>query len=190
MEGPKAARMRIVAVVAVGVLILSAGCAGLPVEDVLSGAPASQNATVTAVVDGDTIDVRLADGTTDRVRLLGVDTPEVHVATQPEEFEGIPDTPAGEACLRAVGTNASTAVQTRLEGEQVRLEFDPVADRRGGYDRLLAYVIHENDSINYWLVATGYARVYDSEFVEAPRYYAAESDAQAEHVGVWNCTAA
>jgi len=181
--------MRVAAVIAVGLLILTAGCAGLPVEEALSGSPGAQNATVTEVVDGDTVDVRLPDGSTDRVRLLGVDTPEVHVEPQPEEFEGVPSTAAGAACLRSMGTNASTAVADRLEGERVRLEFDPVADRRGGYDRLLAYVVHDNESVNYWLVASGYARVYDSEFVEAPRYYAAESDAQAAGIGVWNCSA-
>ena len=189
MQRRKVPLMRVSAAIAVGVLVLTAGCAGIPVEDVLSTAPGSQNATVTDVVDGDTVDVRLADGSTDRVRLLGVDTPEVHVEPQPEEFEGVPETAAGEACLRSMGTNASAAVADRLEGEQVRLEFDPMADRRGGYDRLLAYVVHDNESINYWLVESGYARVYDSEFVEAPRYYAAESDAQAAGIGVWNCAA-
>ena len=176
-----------VAVIALGLLVLAAGCAGFPVELGLSGEPASMNATVTDVVDGDTVDVRFADGSTDRVRLLGVDTPEVHVENQPGEFEGVPDTRAGEACLRSVGTNASEAVETRLEGERVVLEFDPRADRRGSYDRLLAYLVHENESINYWLVESGYARVYDSEFAAASRYYAAESDAQAAGVGVWNC---
>ena len=30
---------------------------------------------ITKVIDGDTMDVRFRDGSTDRVRLLGVDTP-------------------------------------------------------------------------------------------------------------------
>jgi micrococcal nuclease len=182
--------MRVRVGLAVGLLLLSAGCVGFPIEGVLSGEPSSLNATVTDVVDGDTVDVRLADGSTDRVRLLGVDTPEVHVENQPDEFEGVPATEAGATCLREVGTDASAAVDRRLDGEQVRLEFDPLADRRGGYDRLLAYVVHENESINYWLVAAGYARVYDTEFAERSRYDAAENDAQAASRGVWNCTAA
>lgn len=180
--------MRTVTVLAVGLVALTAGCAGLPIDGAQPDDTTSRNATVTDVVDGDTVDVRFPDGSTDRVRLLGVDTPEVHVEPQPEEFEGVPQTEAGESCLRSIGAEASSAVETRLDGERVTLEFDPVADRRGGYDRLLAYVIHDDESINYWLVASGYARVYDTEFEEASRYYAAESDAQAAGIGVWNCT--
>lgn len=48
-------------------------------------------ATVSDVVDGDTIDIRYPDGTTDTVRLLGVDTPEVNTGVSPDEFEGVPD---------------------------------------------------------------------------------------------------
>jgi micrococcal nuclease len=180
--------MRTAPGLALGLLVVLSGCAGLPIGDPGVGTADARNATVTEVVDGDTIDVRFADGSTDRVRLLGVDTPEVYVAPEPAEFEGVPETEAGEQCLRDVGKEATEAVEGRLSGAQVRLEFDPLSDRRGGYDRLLAYVIQNGTDLNYWLVETGHARVYDSEFTAADRYYAAEERARDADLGVWNCT--
>ncbi|WP_229113392.1 thermonuclease family protein [Halapricum desulfuricans] len=143
--------------------------------------------TVVEVVDGDTIDVRLSNGTVERVRLLGIDTPEVHVETQPDEYEGIPDTVAGRACLRAAGENASRAVEDRLWGEHVTLRLDSEADTRGGYDRLLAIIVHENQSINYQLVREGHARLYDTDFSARDRYAAAEDAARDENRGLWTC---
>lgn len=70
------------------------------------------SATVTDVVDGDTVDVRFSNGTTDTVRLLGVDTPEVYGANDPAEFEGVPNTEAGEQCLGKAGENASAYAKT------------------------------------------------------------------------------
>jgi micrococcal nuclease len=142
------------------------------------------------VVDGDTVDVRFPDGSTDTVRLLGIDTPEVHADPEPEEYEGVPDTDAGAACLRDAGEWASIVLTDRIAGEAVRLEFDPAADLRGGYDRLLAYVVHEETNLNYWLVERGHARVYDAEFTSAGDFYAAESAAQTANRGLWNCTSA
>ena len=142
---------------------------------------------VTAVVDGDTVDVRLPDGSEETVRLLGVDTPEVHTATNPPEFEGVPDTEAGRACLREAGQNASEYLRGHLSGEDATLLVDPVSDRRGGYGRLLAYVSHDGRNLNYALVVTGHARVYDSQFALRSAFDDAESDAREAGRGVWRC---
>ncbi len=176
-----------VSLLALGLLLVTAGCVSGP----LAGdgeSPDSRNATVITVVDGDTVDVVFPDGTQDRVRLLGVDTPEVHVEPEPVEYEGVPDTEAGERCLRDAGSAASSIMEHRIAGRDVRLVFDPIADRRGGYDRLLAYVYQNDTNLNYWLVENGHARVYDTEFTEAERFYAAEVDAQQANRGLWNCT--
>lgn len=171
-------------VLALAICCLAAGCVGpLGIE----GAPTSYNATVIGVVDGDTIDVRLPDGREERVRLLGIDTPEVHVETSPGEFEGVSNTTAGRECLRAVGENASVFVRERVGSRQVRLEIDPVADRRGGYDRLLAYVLVEDTNLNRVLVAEGYARVYETTFSERNAFERAQSDAMTADRGVWGC---
>jgi len=143
--------------------------------------------TVTRVVDGDTVDVRYANGSTDTVRLLGVDTPEVNTENDPAEFEGVPDTGAGRDCLRSAGESASAFAERLLAGEEVTLVVDETADRRGGYGRLLAYVHVDGVEFNYQLLAGGYARVYDSTFSRSERYYATESRAQSSTTGLWAC---
>ncbi len=169
-------------------LVALAGCgsAGSPAAP----GPAAGDgvaATVVEVVDGDTVRVRLADGSTDTVRLLGVDTPEVHVANDPADYEGVPDTEAGAVCLRVEGHDASAFVERRALGEPVRLVVDPTADRRDRYGRLLAYVHLDGADLNRQLVARGYARVYDATFARSSDYYALEAAARAEGRGVWRC---
>lgn len=176
---------------AILLLVLLAGCAGLSPESaqITDGTEPAPNVTVTVVevVDGDTIDVRFPDGSTDTVRFLGIDTPESHVENDPAEFEGVPDTDAGRACLREEGAAATTHVEETIADSQVRLVFDPLSDRRGGYDRLLAYVYVDDRNLNYELVELGYARVYDTQFTQADRFYAAEDSARTDEIGVWRC---
>lgn len=186
--------------VAVAVLVALAGCAGAldarttdrttPAHGAGTPHPASEpavEATVTAVVDGDTIRVRYGNGTTETVRLVGVDAPEVRAENAPDEFEGVPETAAGRRCLRDAGEAAGDAARDRLAGATVGLGFDPEEDRRDVYDRLLAYVYVDGEQFNYRLVAAGHARMYDSGFVERPRYAAAEARARAAGRGVWAC---
>ncbi|MCG1003089.1 MULTISPECIES: thermonuclease family protein [Halobacterium] len=176
---------RALLVLAVVALAASAGCIGALTTD---QQPAeSRNATVVHVVDGDTVDVRFADGSEERVRLLGVDTPEVHTDVSPGEFEGVPDTEAGRSCLRSWGERASEYAIDRLAGESVTVEFDAESDRRGGYDRLLAYVVVGNESFNRALLADGYARLYDSEFTQRDDYAAVERRARENTTGLWAC---
>lgn len=146
------------------------------------------NATVTRVVDGDTVEVRYANGTFDTVRLLGIDTPETRGGTNPGEFEGVPDTEAGRACLGRAAGNATDALERIAGGEPVVLAVDPRADRRDRYDRLLAYVVADGVNANERLVDRGHARVYDSTFSRSERFYEHERAAQAAGRGVWACT--
>jgi micrococcal nuclease len=158
---------------------------------VISDAPQAisdtRDATVVEVTDGDTVEVEFDDGTTDTVRLLGVDTPEVYGGNDPSEFEGVPDTGDGETCLGYEGEVASTVAKNRLLGERVTLKFDSEADRRGSYDRLLAYVYVDGENFNYQLIDHGHARVYDSTFSKSDEFYAAEDDAQSAGIGLWAC---
>jgi micrococcal nuclease len=200
-------RGRLAAGLAVALVVLS-GCAGVALDGAADAEPTAAapdvadgtTATVVDVVDGDTVDVRYADGSTDTVRLLGVDTPEVYADTDPAEYEGVPDTAAGAACLEAAAEDASAFAERWLAGARVTLATDPAADRRDRYDRLLAYV-HVDASatpatagaaaartdFTYRLVATGHARVYDGTFSRSDRYYAAEAAAQDAGRGVWQC---
>ena len=179
-------------------LVVSAGClssvgtpesgsAGSPATDTLGASGEGVTVTVTDVVDGDTVDIEYANGTHDTVRLLGVDTPEVHTENDPAEFDGIPDTTAGERCLQRAGENASAYAADRLDDESVRLTFDPESERRGYYGRLLAYVYVDNESFNHALLRAGHARVYDTTFTERERYEAAATTARSDRRGLWSC---
>jgi micrococcal nuclease len=124
--------------------------ADMPEPDLEDPAPASSdietNATVTKVVDGDTIDVRFDIGDVARVRLLGVNTPETVDPRKPVE------------CF---GKEASAFTKGLLEGKQIRLDADPQADERDVYGRLLRNVITEDGSdVNMLLVQQGYAYAY------------------------------
>lgn len=104
-------------------------------------------AEVVRVVDGDTIRVRL-DGRTERVRYIGVDTPE----------SVKPGTPVQCYAKRASAANAAL-----VAGRRVRLVTD--AEQRDRYGRLLAYVYREPDGafVNARLVRDGYARTMTIE---------------------------
>ena len=175
---------------ALAILVALSGCA----VDVSPGADATRTAgertaTVVEVVDGDTLDVRFADGSEDRIRLLGVDTPEVHADNSPGEFEGVPDTDAGRRCLADWGERATAFAEDRLAGATVVVETDAAADRRGGYDRLLAYVSVEgsDESFNHALLSGGYARLYDTAFTQRDAYASAERRARTNATGLWGC---
>ncbi len=184
------------AVVAVVALTAASGCLGLSSDGPPSGTPApaadadlanSYAVTVTAVVDGDTVTIRYRNGTKDTVRLLGVDTPETSGENDPAEFEGIPETAAGRACLGEAGHDATSAMTQRLLGETITLGIDAESDRRGYYDRLLGYVYQDGENVNYWLLTAGHARVYDSQFTERDRFDAAERQARGNGTGLWAC---
>jgi len=185
--GPDSMQIRHLATVLCAGALLVAGCAGGPDDTTppVDGQPVTT--TVIDVVDGDTVDIRYSNGTTDTVRLLGVDTPEVNTDVSPDEFEGVADTAAGRACLRDWGKRASEYARQELAGEAVEVRFDDGAARRGTHDRLLMYVVVDGQNFNYGLVAKGYARVFDGSFTQSERFYDAEADAQAAQTGVWAC---
>ncbi|GGN22478.1 thermonuclease family protein [Halarchaeum nitratireducens] len=148
------------------------------------------NATVVDVADGDTVDVRLANGTEETIRLVGVDTPEVWVTNTPGEFRGLANTSATRDCLRGWGHEASDYTTSRLAGANVTLAFDPNTDRRGYYGRLLAYVYVNGTNHNAALIDRGLARVYDdSDFSREPAFRRAETAAYENRTGLWTCAA-
>lgn len=184
---------------AVALALLVAGCAGPvglpadgpatatlpPVETPAPDGEQVRRVTVVAVVDGDTMDVRLRDGSTERVRLLGVDTPEVHTGVDPAEFVGVPETAAGEEWLRLWARRASGFAARELAGERVTVAVDPAADRRGDYGRLLVHLYDDGELFNLRLLHRGLARVYPTEFARRGQFDATEARAMAAGVGVW-----
>lgn len=142
--------------------------------------------TVTEVVDGDTLDIRAEDGTVHTVRLLGVDTPEVHVETDPAEWEGIPESEAGREWLSDWGQQASQWVTGQVKGESVTFRTDAEADRRGYYDRLITYVYYDGQLLNRRLLEDGFARFYDTTFQKDGGFAETEESAREQDIGVWD----
>ena len=182
----------LVVLAAIGATLLGGGLlgdGGQPAGSATTNGSTGDAATVevVGVVDGDTMDIEYRNGTGDRVRLLGVDTPEVHTAVSPDEYEGVPDSEPARRCLRDHGHEASAFAERELSGETVQIRFDEAADRRGSFDRLLAYVVDDGVSFNHRLLERGHARVFDSTFSESARFYRAESAARETQTGVWSC---
>ena len=138
-------------------------------------------AQVSNVVDGDTIDVVFADGSTDRVRLLGIDTPETFSANRPGEYGDITDT----ACLDRWGDMA-TVFASIMRGQLVTLTLDPQAGERGSFGRLLAYVEFAGEDFNAALVELGFARVYtEGTASRESDYLQLETAAREQRKGLW-----
>jgi micrococcal nuclease len=174
------------------VLLVLAGCEGL-VEDVGGGrgsgkAPAgletsakeraswpdppkdAVSAKVQRVTDGDTF-VATVKGRRERIRVIGVDTPESVAPNRPDE-------PYGE--------EASDFAKRHLDGETVRLAGD--AEPRDRYGRMLAYVwLADGTFWNALLVAEGYAQqlTIPPNVTYAPLFRRLVSEARREDRGLW-----
>ena len=122
--------------------------------------------TVIRVVDGDTI---ILNGK-ERVRLIGVDTPETVDPRRPVQY---------------FGKEASAFTKRTVEGKRVRLEYDQT--RKDRYGRTLAYVYLEDGTfLNAEIVKQGYGHAYTRfpfRFLEEFRRY--ESEARKAGRGLW-----
>lgn len=118
-----------------GSLLGSAGQAEPPTD-------ATDIGTIEYIIDGDTVDV-IVQGVEERVRLIGIDTPEKRGGFRDPE------------CF---GDEATAYMQTLLpEGTTVRLEID--AEPRDDFGRLLAYLHRTDDDlfVNLHMVTSGHA---------------------------------
>lgn len=130
--------------------------------------------TVVRIVDGDTTHVRV-DGRVEKVRYIGVNTPETHHPTRGEE----------------PGGREATEVNRRLVGGKlVRLE--PDVQLRDRYGRLLAYVwVKDADGrevmVNAELVRLGYAQVMTipPNVRHAATFRKLQAEAREKKKGLW-----
>lgn len=137
-----------------------------------SPASAAGAATVVRVVDGDTLRVRLGSAD-ERVRLIGIDTPETHGAGGLRE------------CFGAQATARLSALLP--PGTPVRLVRD--VEARDRYGRLLAYVYRRSDGlfVNLTLVREGFAATltYPPNIAHADQFVAAARAARQSGRGLW-----
>jgi len=125
-------------------------------------------AEVIWVIDGDTIDVRTANGEA-RVRYIGIDTPEPYRESTPE-------------CYSREATERNREL---VEGKTVSLLAD--AEDTDRFGRLLRYVQVDNQFVNDTLVAEGYATTLSIEpnTTYARSLQAAEDSARENNLGLW-----
>ncbi len=142
------------------VLLLTAA-ALLSGRAVVQAPPSRADGTVTRVVDGDTVHVQVR-GRDVTVRLLGIDTPELHRPATPVECGA---------------RGAARALEALADGRRVRLVGDPTQDARDRYGRRLAYVVVRGSGVDLGetMVRRGWASVYvfDRPFRRVARYRAA-----------------
>jgi micrococcal nuclease len=126
------------------------------------------------VVDGDTVDVQLEDGTTERIRLIGIDTPEVVDPHSPVE------------CF---GREASAHAHELLDGQAVSIELDPSQGERDIDGRLLAYVwLPDGRNFGEVMIADGFAHEYTDgqPYAYVDAFRAARDLAIAREAGLWS----
>lgn len=149
-------------------LVAFAGCGGSE-----ASGPRDQG-KVARITDGDTIRVRMNAGPEERVRLIGIDTPEVH----------------GQGGLRECFGKEASAELTRLipPGTVVRLVID--VEARDRYGRLLAYVYRVQDDlhVNLEMARHGFAAALtvppNVAFTDA--FVRAAADAREADRGLWS----
>ncbi len=163
-----------------GILFLVDGKTIPEVKEIAAEKPATQNNEtlptdtfrIAKTIDGDTIDVEV-NGKTQRVRLMGVDTPETKDPRKP---------------VQCFGKEASAFTKRMLENTIVQLEIDPTQDAMDMYGRWLRYVVlPDGTNFNEQLIAQGYAREYtfESAYKYQAEFKAAEQTARTERRGLW-----
>lgn len=136
-----------------------------------SGPTRRDRGNVVRVSDGDTLTVRLRNGRKERVRIIGIDTPEVY---------------GGRECG---GRQASARMKKMAPaGSTVKLVSDPSQADRDRYGRLLRYVHRGRRDLGKRQVATGHAQVFvyrNDPFRRAGAYQRAERQAKAKKLASW-----
>ena len=122
--------------------------------------------------DGDTISVDM-DGVKERIRLIGVDTPETQDPRKP---------------VQCFGQAASQFTKDLIGNNPVRLGADDLSTNRDRYDRLLRYVyVPDGRLVNLEIIKNGYGFAYTSfPFTKSDEFKSAETAARETEAGLWN----
>jgi endonuclease YncB( thermonuclease family) len=139
--------------------------------------PARRAAQITRVIDGDTVEVRLASRRRLTVRLIGIDTPETKRPGVPVEC----------------GARNASALMRRIafrhgRGRRVTLVGDPSQDSTDRYGRTLAYVdARGTGDLGRRMLRAGWASVYvfGDPFARLSDYRDRSAAAQRASAGVW-----
>jgi micrococcal nuclease len=169
----------LLALLALGLALAACTRAVKSFEDQLAADPSRSlpahvalDTTLVRVVDGDTL-VAAVEGHDERVRLIGIDTPETVSPSKP---------------VQCYGKQASDHLKGLLpKGTPIRLVTD--ADTHDVYGRLLAYVYRRADGlfVNLELARDGFASLltYPPNVAHQPQFSAAVDGAHRRRLGLW-----
>lgn len=134
----------------------------------VGGPPVRFRGPVVSVSDGDTLSVRTPAGTVEKVRMIGIDTPEVYGGTE------------------CGGPEASAAMKAMARGT-VTVTADSTQKRRDRYGRLLGYIDKGRRDLGLVMVRRGFASAYpyDGPFRRYGAYRKAERRARSTGLGSW-----
>ncbi len=155
-------------------LATAAGPAVLSPGTVEQAHSVRQPATVVQVIDGDTVDVRPEGGRVERLRLIGLDTPETKDPRRP---------------VQCFGREASAKAKEPLDGKRVELEADPSQGNQDRYGRLLRYVfLPDERNFAEVMIREGYGHEYTYRlpYRYQERFKTAQREAREQERGLWS----
>ncbi len=122
--------------------------------------------------DGDTIIVNM-EGKEEKVRFIGVDTPETKDPRKP---------------VQCFGKAASQFTKNLIGAQRVRLEADPTNSNRDRYQRLLRYIyLPDGTLVNKKIIEEGYGFALTGfPFTKMEEFKAAQVSARENNRGLWN----
>lgn len=127
-----------------------------------------ENYYVTKIVDGDTIYV---SGIKTRIRLIGINTPEIH-----------------NGPVQCYGPEASDYLAGLILGKYVGLEDDAASGDVDIYGRPLRYIYYNGENVNQKILLEGYGKEasYGSEYKYRDKFVESEKSAIANNKGLWS----
>ena len=127
--------------------------------------------SVAYFVDGDTLAVKM-NGKVEKVRFIGVDTPETKKPNSP---------------VQCYGHEASDFTKTLVGNQKVRLVSDPQSTDRDRYDRLLRYVyLPDGRMVEEETIKNGYGFAYvQFPFTKSDEFSGLQARAKSTSKGLW-----
>ncbi|MCO4291513.1 thermonuclease family protein [Solitalea sp. MAHUQ-68] len=127
---------------------------------------------VQKVIDGDTFYISIGNNKIEKIRLIGIDAPEIHKSAHKD--------------VGIYGQQAKAFLIALLKDKQIKLEYD--VSKKDRYGRTLAYAYLPNGVfINEKLVALGYAKAATfPPNVKFSKYFVKlEREARTKNLGLW-----
>lgn len=141
----------------------------------------SESVFVVKVIDGDTIEV-MHNGEVEKIRLVGIDTPEPYSENNKKKWYGLPNDH-----LKKWGVKAKEYTADRVYMKEVNISYDLIQEKKDDYGRTLAYILIDNKNLNLELVENGYARVYTEKKSDLYlKLIEAETKARITKIGLWD----